>query len=77
MLQQLKDLIDSGGDIEFSVCGKKYTILPWTDSGIVIGPQGSDDDQTFPSSDDLLDGYLIDGKPLRKLNHKIKILFHS
>lgn len=41
MLQQLKDLIDSGGDIEFSVCGKKYTILPWTDDGIVIGPYGS------------------------------------
>ena len=77
MLQQLKKLIDAGGDIEFSVCGKKYTILPWTDDGIVIGPQGANDDQTFPSSDALLDGYLIAGSPLRNFEHHLKILFQS
>lgn len=28
MLQQLKKLIDAGGDIEFSVCGKKIYYPP-------------------------------------------------
>lgn len=77
MLQQLKALIDAGGDIEFSVCGKKYTILPWTDDGIVIGLQGSDDDTVFQTANALLDGYLIEGKPLRSFDQQIKILFHS
>ena len=35
----LKQAILTGYDIEFSVDGQKYTIIPWTENGIIIGPQ--------------------------------------
>ena len=60
MRQKLKALIDNGCDIEFSLAGKMYTILPWTESGILIGPQGSDEDVVFSTADALIDGYCID-----------------
>ena len=43
-INKLKSAIEFGSDIEFSYNNKKYTILPWTDEGIVIGLQGTDND---------------------------------
>lgn len=77
MLQKLKNLIEGGGDIEFSVHGKLYTILPWTDDGIVIGPQGSDDDKVFDDAESLLNGFLIDGVPLADVIDQVFITFSS
>lgn len=75
MLQKLKDLINSGSDIEFSVNGILYTILPWTDEGITVGPQDSDDDMVFDDADALLNGYLIDGIPLAQMIDRVVIVF--
>lgn len=77
MLQKLKNLIEGGGDIEFSVNGKLYTILPWTEGGITIGPQGSDDDEVFDDADSLLSGFLVDGTPLANVIDRVKIVFSS
>ena len=75
MLQKLADLINSGADIEFSVNGRMYTILPWTDGGITIGPQNSDDDMVFKDVDALVSGFLIDGKPLANIIDQVVIVF--
>ena len=77
MLQKLKNLIEQGGDIEFSLNGRYYTILPWTEDGIVIGQQNADDDMAFSSVEELIDGYLVDNKPLRSYVDQIIITFAS
>ena len=77
MLQKLENLIEAGGDIEISIGNQKYTILPWTEKGIIIGLQETDEEQVFQTVDTLLDNYMIDGVPLRHLENQIKILFHS
>ncbi|MDO4668705.1 MAG: hypothetical protein Q4A63_02685 [Butyricicoccus pullicaecorum] len=71
----LKQAILAGNDIEFSVDGQKYTILPWLEEGIVIGQQDSDDDQIFANADELLSGYQIAGIPLQDKLPQIEILF--
>lgn len=75
MLQKLKDLINIGADIEFSANGRMYTILPWTDEGITIGPQGSNNDMVFDDADALLSGFLIDGTPLTQMIDQVVIVF--
>lgn len=75
MLKKLTDLINGGADVEFSVNGRLYTILPWTDGGITIGPQESDEDMVFDDVDSLYDGFLIDGVPLRSMIDQIEIVF--
>lgn len=77
MLKKLTELINSGADIEFSVRGKQYTILSWTEDGIVIGPKNSDNDMVFRDADELYDQFLIDGVPLRKMIDQITIEFSS
>lgn len=77
MRQKLKKLIDAGGDIEFSVGGAMYTILPWVEGGILIGPQGSDEDKIFKTADEMIDGYCINGYPLSALLNQIIITFSS
>lgn len=71
----LKQAILKGNDIEFSVDGQKYTILPWLEDGIVIGPQDSENDQIFSDADALLGGYQIGGKPLQDKLQQVEILF--
>lgn len=77
MRQKLIDLIARGSDIEFSYRGVRYTILPWTEDGIVVGKQGSDDDAAFPDSDALFSGFLLDGKPLSDIADEIELGFSS
>ena len=71
----LKQAILTGNDIEFSVDGQKYTIIPWAEDGIVIGSQNSDNDQIFSDADALLSGYQIDGIPLQNRLQQVEILF--
>ncbi|MBS5166262.1 MAG: hypothetical protein KHY77_10975 [Butyricicoccus pullicaecorum] len=71
----LKQAILTGYDIEFSVDGQKYTIIPWTENGIIIGPQNSDNDQIFSDADALLSGYQIGGIPLQDKLQQAEILF--
>ena len=70
-------MIDSGADIEFSVNGKRYVILPWTDMGVIVGMHGTDDDSVFQNADAVIDGYIIDGKPLAAWLDVLRINFNG
>ena len=73
-INKLKAAIEFGSDIEFRYKNKDYTILPWTDNGIVIGPQNSDDDSIYKTVDELINNYKIDGKPIKDIIENIEIL---
>ncbi|MBS6503908.1 MAG: hypothetical protein KH415_20240 [Clostridium sp.] len=73
-INKFKEAIEFGSDIEFRYKNKNYTILPWTDEGIVIGLQNSDDDSKFKSADELIDNYTIDGNKMRDIIGDIEIL---
>lgn len=73
-INKLKAAIEFGSDIEFRYNNKDYTILPWTDKGIVIGPQNSDNDSIYKTADELIDNYRIDGKPIKDIIENIEIL---
>lgn len=76
MNQQIKDLVEFGADIEFHFQGKEYTILPWTDDGIVIGEKNGDD-SVFGSYEDMINEYKLDGKLMKDVLDKIEITFTS
>lgn len=73
-INEFKKAIDYGCDIEFTYKNIDYTILPWIDEGIIIGPQNSDDDKVYKTSDELINDYIIDGKPIKDILDKIEIL---
>lgn len=73
-INDLKKAIEFGSDIEFNYKDKSYTILPWTEDGIVIGPQNEDNDMVFKTADELIDGYMLDGKSIREVIDTIDIL---
>lgn len=73
-INKFKEAIEFGSDIEFRYKNKNYTILPWTDEGIVIGLQNSDDDSKFKSADELIDNYTIDGNKMKDIIDDIEIL---
>lgn len=73
-IKQLKETIDFGSDIEFRYKGKDYTILPWTDEGIVIGPQKSNEESIYKTADDLINNHKIDGNFIKDIIQDIEIL---
>ena len=73
----IKELVEFGADIEFRYKGKDYTILPWTDDGIVIGVQNSDEDSIFKTYEDMINGYMINGKVMKEVLDEIEITFAS
>lgn len=77
MLRELKKLIEFGSDIELTIRGKEYVILPWTQEGIAIGERYSDDDEYFETADSLFIEYLIDGIPFHQLEDEMEITFSS
>ena len=77
MRQKLKKLIESGSDIEFILNGVMYTILPWTDQGILIGAQGLDENETFKTADELIDCFCVNGTPLTDLLDQLVITFSA
>ena len=77
MLRELKKLIEFGSDIELTIRGKEYVILPWTQEGIAIGERYSDDDEYFETADSLFNEYLIDGIPFHQLVDEMEITFSS
>lgn len=71
------DMIDNGGDIEFSYGEQKYTILCWYEKGPLIGPQNVDDDSVFKNGGDLVEHYLVNGIPLASILNDIEITFSN
>ena len=72
---ELIDIIDNGSDIMFSVAGRHYTILTWTDKGIAIGEQYPNDHEIryFETAEELVDHTVIDGKSLGEMAGEIVI----
>lgn len=71
------EMIDNGGDIEFSYAGQKYTILCWYEKGPLIGPQNIDDDRIFKDGADMVDNYSINGNSLASILNDIEITFSN
>ena len=71
--------IENGSDIMFSVSGKQFTILTWMDDGIAIGEQHPNDGdlQYYDTAEDLVERFMIDGKPLGAIASNIKITQYS
>lgn len=76
---ELIEKIETGSDIMFSVAGKQFTILTWTDDGIAIGEQHPNDGdlQYYDTAEDLVESYMVDGKPLGAIASKVKITQYS
>ena len=77
MFQKLKELVEFGADIEFRYQGKDYTILPWTDDGIIIGLQNSNEDSIFQTYEDMIEEYKLNGKRMKDVLEEIEITFTS
>mgnify|MGYP000253249162 CR=1 FL=1 len=73
-IDDLINAIKTGSDIEFKYNGKSYTILPWTDQGIVIGPQNSDNDSVYKTAEELVNNHKIEGKTIKDIIDQIEIV---
>ena len=72
--ENFKDLIENGSDILFDVSGKHYAIFTWSEEGILIGEQHSSEPCiAYPTEQDLLDHFLVNGIPLGELAEQIEI----
>lgn len=76
--QEFIDDCNIGMDIEFAYGAYRYTVFGWYENGPLIGRQSPYDDveQQFSTPDALLDGFIIDGKPLREIITKVELLLH-
>lgn len=71
--------IENGRDIMFDIVGRHFTILTWTDEGILIDEQYPNDnkEQCFETPEELVENYKIDGIPLAELTDKVVITDYS
>lgn len=70
---EMEKTIDIGHDVLFTLFGKKYAICP-DDNGPSIAECFTEQHEAFfHSGKELLDGYIIDGKPLGELLEHIVI----
>lgn len=67
-----------GMDIEFDYNGIGYGVLGWFDNGPLAYRKDNFGycEQHFKTPDELLDGFIIDGKPLRSIVTQIELLLH-
>jgi hypothetical protein len=71
-------VIESGGAIMFDCNGKHYTLLIWTDEPIYIAEQKTEENEAkFETIEDLVEHYMIGGKPLKERVNEIKITFRT
>lgn len=76
--KELVDSINFGCDIMFDCRGKHYTILGWCPGGPNIAEQITEaNEMQFDNGDDLVDHYMIDGKPMINWLDQIDITFSS
>ena len=76
---EFEKLIENGSDIMFSVFGRKYTILTWTDLGICIGEQYPNDGelQYYDTPAELLRNFKINNIPIGEITKDIFITQYS
>lgn len=61
-------------DVMFTCRGKDYVACCFDGQTVSIATAGTYDDQEFDSFEDMLDGWLIDGHPLREVIEEIIFL---
>lgn len=67
-----------GLDIEFNYNGIGYGVFGWTKDGPTAfrKEQYGFYEKQFSNADALLDGFIIDGKPLRDIITKVELVLH-
>jgi hypothetical protein len=77
-VQEFIDDCNAGLDIEFAYGKYQYTVLSWLDGGPLIGRQAPYDDveQQFETPEQMLDKFMIDGKPLKDIITQVELLLH-
>lgn len=68
----------SGMDIEFDYNGIGYGVLGWFEGGPLAYRKDAYGyfEQRFKTPDALLDGFIIDGQPLRRIITQVELLLH-
>lgn len=72
-LEQLREDLETN-DIVFDYAGQMYVICPWGSERYTAGPSGSIDDQDFIGFDNLINSWLVEGKPLKDILSDITLL---
>lgn len=72
-LAQLKEELITN-DVMFTYNDIAYTICPWNKDSVSVCTSGLDDNQDFAGIDDLLDNWLIEGKPLKDILNDITLI---
>ena len=75
---QFVDDCSTGADIEFTYHGVGYGVLGWTTPGPTAYRKREYGflEQQFTSADALLDGFLVDGVPLRAIILDVDLQLH-
>jgi len=75
-VDELIEEIDNNFDIEFEYAGKQYSICP-TGKGPSIAERNNEETyMTFINGSDLVEKYLINGKPLKDIVQEVKVISH-
>ena len=73
--ESLIERIDYGDDIEFTLRGKRYTILGWYEGGPLIAETthpGEDKGIQFKTGTEMVEKYSVENIPLAKLIDEIE-----
>ncbi len=77
-IDKFTEIVEDGGDIMFDFEDKHYVIEYWTDCPICICEQiTTANSREFETVEEMLENYIIDGKPLKDYVKDIKITFKS
>ncbi len=79
---ELIDLIENSGDIMFDCLDKHYSVFTWTEDGIFIGEQITEEQpedihEYFDTAEELVNNFKVNGIHLYDLLDKIKITEYS
>lgn len=75
-LDELIAEIEANYDIEFSYKNKDYSICPSKEGRIITEYDKPDTMMIYPTTEELITNYLIDGKNLKEIATKIEIFAH-
>lgn len=78
-IDELEKKIENGHDIMLTINNKKFTILTWCEEGIFIDQQSPNDGSGnyYKTALDLINGYKVDGMPIKELISSIVIDYYS
>lgn len=76
--KELIERIDCGDDFMFDVGDRHLVIFTWCEEGIGVGEQFSEEPLAyFETPDAVVDGYMVDGKPLSERVGEITVTSYT